>query len=78
MQARFARRTRKEVSKEMLQRAMEIPGFEFIDAGGRKWSNKSYFDMLARTELMNAGRASHVRKAAMGADAGGEKHPRTA
>lgn len=51
--------TRRKVSKELLTRALEIPGFEFIDNGGTKWSNKSYFNMLARTELMNAGRQTY-------------------
>ena len=58
MQAGVSRLTRQQVSWELFDRALKIPGFEFIDAAGRKWSNKSYFDMLARTELMNAGRAS--------------------
>lgn len=51
--------TRREVSRKMLDRATQIPGFQFIDVAGKKWSNKSYFEMLARTELMNAGRASY-------------------
>lgn len=54
--------TRRQVSKELLNRAMEIPGFEFIDKSGRKWPLKSYFDTLARTELMNAARASYDDK----------------
>ena len=56
--------TRREVSKEMLERAMAIPGFEFIDASGRKWPLKSYFNTLARTELMTAARASYDDKVA--------------
>lgn len=56
--------TRKEVSKRLLERALEIKGFQFTDKGGNKWSNKSYFQMLARTELMNAGRASYDDKMA--------------
>lgn len=52
--------TRREVSSQLLNRAItEIPGFKFIDNAGRKWKDKSYFEMLARTELMNAGRASY-------------------
>lgn len=52
--------TRKEVSSQLLNRAItEIPGFKFIDNAGRHWKDKSYFEMLARTELMNAGRASY-------------------
>jgi len=54
--------TRRQVSKELLSRAMEIPGFEFIDKSGEKWQLKSYFNMLARTELMNAARASYDDK----------------
>lgn len=56
--------TRKEVSKAMLNKALEIPGFQFTDKGGTKWQAKSYFDMLARTELMNAARASYDDKCA--------------
>ncbi len=51
--------TRREVSKKMLDRATQIRGFQFIDRAGRRWPDKSYFEMLARTELMNAGRASY-------------------
>ncbi len=56
--------TRKQVSREMMNRAMQIPGFQFIDKAGNKWANKSYFSMLARTELMNAARASYEDKCA--------------
>lgn len=54
--------TRRQVSKELLNRAMEIPGFAFIDKSGEKWQLKSYFNTLARTELMNAARASYDDK----------------
>lgn len=54
--------TRREVSKRLLDRAMNIKGFEFIDKSGAKWPLKSYFGTLARTELMNAGRASYDDK----------------
>lgn len=54
--------TRREVSKALLDRAMEIPGFEFIDKAGNKWPLKSYFNTLARTELMTAARASYDDK----------------
>lgn len=54
--------TRREVSKALLDRAMEIPGFEFIDKAGTKWPLKSYFNTLARTELMTAARASYDDK----------------
>jgi hypothetical protein len=56
--------TRKEVSKAMLNKAMEMPNFQFTDNAGHKWQAKSYFDMLARTELMNAARASYDDKCA--------------
>ena len=56
--------TRREVSKALLDRAMEIPGFQFIDRAGTKWSAKSYFQMLARTELMNSSRACYDDKMA--------------
>ena len=54
--------TRREVSKALLDRAMELPGFQFIDKAGNNWSLKSYFNTLARTELMNAARASYDDK----------------
>ena len=54
--------TRREVSKALLDRAMEIPGFQFIDKAGNRWPLKSYFDTLARTELMTAARASYDDK----------------
>jgi len=56
--------TRSEVSKKLLDRALEIKGFEFKDVGGTTWQNKAYFKMLARTELMNAARASYDDKVA--------------
>ena len=56
--------TRREVSKMMIDRALKIKGFEFTDQSGKKWSNRSYFNMLARTELMNAARASYDDKMA--------------
>jgi hypothetical protein len=43
---------------------MKIPGFEFIDVAGTKWNSKSYFEMLARTELMNAARECYDDKMA--------------
>lgn len=49
----------RDITKQMLARAQEIPGFEFIDAGGHKWKDETYFRMLARTEIMNAGRAAY-------------------
>lgn len=54
--------TRREVSRALLDRAMEIPGFQFIDRAGTKWPLKSYFNTLARTELMTAARASYDDK----------------
>ena len=54
--------TRREVSRAMLDRAMQIPGFQFIDKAGKNWPLKSYFNTLARTELMNAARASYDDK----------------
>ena len=56
--------TRREISRRLLDRALELRGFEFIDNSGSKWPLKSYFDTLARTELMNAGRASYDDKMA--------------
>lgn len=49
--------TRREISRQLFEKVIGIPGFEFIDKGGHKWSWKSYFEMLVRTELMNSARA---------------------
>ncbi|MBP5531714.1 MAG: hypothetical protein J6Y54_06780, partial [Lentisphaeria bacterium] len=54
--------TRREVSKALLERAMDVPGFQFIDKAGTNWPLKSYFNTLARTELMNAAPASYDDK----------------
>ncbi|WP_288615118.1 phage minor capsid protein [uncultured Victivallis sp.] len=51
--------TRREVSKRLLERALDIKGFRFVDSTGTNWPLKSYFNTLARTELMNAGRATY-------------------
>jgi hypothetical protein len=56
--------TRREVSKRMLEKALSISGFEFIDRSGKTWRWESYFEMLARTELMNAGRETYDKECA--------------
>lgn len=56
--------SRREVSKMMLSEAMKIKGFEFISNSDKNWPLKSYFNMLARTELMNSARASYDDKMA--------------
>lgn len=56
--------SRAEVTKQFLARAQEIPGFKFTAANGAQWTNKAYFTMLARTELMQAGRAAYDQKCA--------------
>ena len=56
--------SRADITREFLARAQEIPGFKFTAANGAEWSNKAYFTMLARTELMNAGRAAYDQKCA--------------
>ena len=48
----------------LFARAMQILGFEFTDKAGSKWQAKSYFKMLARTELMNASRECYDDKMA--------------
>lgn len=52
--------TRGAVSRKLLNEAISLPGFRFIDKAGRKWDTKSYFDMLGRTVLMNAGRSGYL------------------
>jgi len=56
--------SRGEVTRDFLARAQEIPGFKFTAANGAQWTNETYFKMLARTELMNAARASYDQKCA--------------
>ncbi len=56
--------SREQVTRDFLARAQEIPGFKFTAANGAEWSNEAYFKMLARTELMNAGRAAYDQKCA--------------
>ncbi len=56
--------TTKQASQEAMSEALKIPGFNFVDRAGRYWPHKQYFDMLARTELMNAGRATYDAKVA--------------
>ena len=55
--AAFTGQTRKEVTRELMDKAAQIPGFRFIDNGGTIWKDATYFKMLARTETMNTGRA---------------------
>lgn len=55
--AAFTGQTRREVTRELMDKAAQIPGFRFIDNGGTIWKDATYFKMLARTETMNTGRA---------------------
>jgi hypothetical protein len=56
--------SRAEITRDMLARASEIPGFKFVGKNGAEWKNKTYFSMLARTELMNANRSAYDQKCA--------------
>ncbi|MBE6370780.1 MAG: hypothetical protein E7055_01735 [Lentisphaerae bacterium] len=56
--------TRRQVSERLENEALQVPGFQFTDIAGRKWSHKSYFEMLARTELMNGARDSYEQECA--------------
>ena len=56
--------TRRQVSDRLENEALQVPGFQFTDIAGRKWSHKSYFEMLARTELMNGARDSYEQQCA--------------
>ena len=56
--------SRADITKQFLERAEEIPGFQFVAANGAVWKNETYFRMLARTELMNAARAAYDDKCA--------------
>ena len=55
--------SRRDVTAQLIEKALEIPGFQFV-ANNVRWSNQAYFKMLARTELMNAGRDSYAQKCA--------------
>jgi hypothetical protein len=52
--------SRASVSKQLLDKAVNMGNFRFIDSGGVSWNPKSYFNMLGRTVLMNAGRSSYI------------------
>ncbi len=56
--------SRKEVTRQLLDKAKQIPGFKFVANNGVVWSDQAYFKMLARTELMQAGRRSYEEKCA--------------
>jgi len=56
--------SRKEVTRQLLDKARQIPGFKFVANNGVVWSDQAYFKMLARTELMQAGRRSYEEKCA--------------
>ena len=56
--------TRKQVSDRLENEALQVPGFQFTDIAGHRWSHKSYFEMLARTELMNGARDSYEQECA--------------
>ena len=56
--------TRKQVSDRLYNEAMQVPGFQFTDIAGKRWSHQSYFEMLARTELMNGARDSYEQECA--------------
>jgi hypothetical protein len=52
--------TRRQVSQRLMSEAIRLPDFAFVDKAGRRWGNKSYFDMLGRTVLLNASRSSYL------------------
>jgi len=56
--------TRRQVSDRLENEALQVPGFQFTDIAGHRWSHKSYFEMLARTELMNGARDSYEQECA--------------
>ena len=56
--------TRKQVSDRLYNEAMQVPGFQFTDISDRRWQHQSYFEMLARTELMNGARDSYEQECA--------------
>ncbi len=48
--------SRRNISKQLMNDALKIPDFQFIDRSGRKWAHNTYFNMLTRTELASASR----------------------
>ena len=56
--------TRRQVSERLQNEALQVPGFQFTDIAGKRWSHQSYFEMLARTELMNGARDSYEQECA--------------
>lgn len=51
--------TRTAVTQRLIAEAGTIPGFLFIAIDGRHWKDRTYFEMLARTELMNNARSAY-------------------
>lgn len=56
--------SRRDVTAQLIEKALEIPGFQFVANNNVRWSNQAYFKMLVRTELMNAGRDAYSQKCA--------------
>jgi len=52
--------TRRQVSKELEARALELPSFQAIDRAGKQWNTKAYFKMLGRTVLHGQGREAYI------------------
>lgn len=56
--------TYSEMSNRMIDKILKTrPGFQFVDAGGRKWSADNYFGMLNRTLHANVARQSYMAAA---------------
>lgn len=52
--------TAQETKQMLLGKILMRPEkFQFTDAGGRMWDNKTYCEMLTRTVLLNAGRQTY-------------------
>ncbi len=52
--------TQQETAQMLLGKILMRPEkFQFVDAGGRLWSNQAYCEMLSRTVLLNAGRQTY-------------------
>jgi hypothetical protein len=63
-QSALTGQNRQEVSKQLLSKALDFPGFQFVDKAGRVWNNDSYFKMLGRTVLLNASRETYINACA--------------
>lgn len=59
-EASLTGKTRRQVTKELQTRALELPSFQVIDRAGKQWNTNAYFKMLGRTVLHGQGREAYI------------------